>query len=213
MEHVIYSRPENERKGLPLVVLLHGYGASESDLAPLADQLPPEFLYASVRAPHPAMSGYCWYPLSTELQFPVRETAETIESVTGWLAGMRQDHPWILALGFSQGMSVATSVARRAPQLLAGVVGLSGFVLQVEPEQAETLKFDDDALSAHRLPIFWGRDPQDPVIPASSVNYTAEWLQRHANLTKVQYQGIWHGISAAEIAHVGQFLQMIGPKG
>ncbi|HCN21883.1 MAG TPA: phospholipase, partial [Arthrobacter bacterium] len=37
---VMWSRPEDQRAGRPLLVLLHGYGANEQDLLSLADMLP-----------------------------------------------------------------------------------------------------------------------------------------------------------------------------
>jgi phospholipase/carboxylesterase len=45
------------------------------------------------------------------------------------------------------------------------------------------------------------------VVPAAAVEYTNTWLRAHSQLTKVLYTGIWHGINAQEMAHVGEFLQ------
>ena len=49
----------------PLVVLLHGWGADERDLAGLVPALPAEPVYASLRAPLPLPGGgFGWFPLS-----------------------------------------------------------------------------------------------------------------------------------------------------
>ncbi len=40
---VLWSKPEEERAGKPLLVLLHGYGANEQDLLSLAEMLPARF--------------------------------------------------------------------------------------------------------------------------------------------------------------------------
>ena len=48
---VIWSRPEAERAGRPLLVLLHGLGSHEGDLFALSPYLPTEFTIAAVRAP------------------------------------------------------------------------------------------------------------------------------------------------------------------
>ena len=48
---VLWSKPEQERAGKPLLVLLHGYGANEQDLLSLADMLPQDFAVASVARP------------------------------------------------------------------------------------------------------------------------------------------------------------------
>lgn len=82
---VEYTRPENERAGTHLVLMLHGYGSQEHDLLSLAAHLPQEgFTYASMRAPQPVGSqfsadstgayiaadaiGYQWYPLNQQLE-------------------------------------------------------------------------------------------------------------------------------------------------
>ena len=82
---VEYTRPENERAGTHLVLMLHGYGSQEYDLLSLAAHLPQEgFTYASMRAPQPVGTqfsadstgayiatdaiGYQWYPLNQQLE-------------------------------------------------------------------------------------------------------------------------------------------------
>ena len=63
---VIWSAPEPERAGKPLLVLLHGYGSDERDLFGLAPYLPEGFVVASVRAPlSPPFPtpGWSWYPI------------------------------------------------------------------------------------------------------------------------------------------------------
>ena len=61
---VLWSQPEQERAGKPLLVLLHGYGANEQDLLSLAGMLPQEFAVASLRAPIAMGPGFTWFPLT-----------------------------------------------------------------------------------------------------------------------------------------------------
>ena len=61
---VAWSKPEQERAGKPLLVLLHGYGANEQDLLSLVPGLPEEFAVASVRAPLAMGPGFTWFPLT-----------------------------------------------------------------------------------------------------------------------------------------------------
>ncbi len=56
------------------------------------------------------------------------------------------------------------------------------------------------------MPLFWGRDQQDPVITPDKIEYTMGWVRRHVKLTKVLYTGMWHGINQQEIGHVSEFL-------
>nr|WP_285726588.1 phospholipase [Psychromicrobium sp. YIM S02556] len=214
---VIWSRPENERAGTPLLVLLHGYGADERDLFSLSEQLPPDLTVASVRGSLQAGPGYAWFPLAGDaegnLSFEVQEVEAATAALAEWLDGVREAHTGVGVLGFSQGMAMATSLARHRPGQIDTVVGLSGFVVDpglADPATAERSAaefFHDEEFSKDRVPVFWGRDQADPLVPAAAVEYTHGWLTRHAVLTKVLYSGMWHGISAAEIKHVAEFLQ------
>ena len=40
METVVWSKPEEERAGTPLLVMMHGYGTDESRMVNLFDYLP-----------------------------------------------------------------------------------------------------------------------------------------------------------------------------
>ena len=57
---VVWSRPEGERAGLPLVVFLHGYRGHESDWAGWFAELPPDMVGASLRAPVQVGEGWAW---------------------------------------------------------------------------------------------------------------------------------------------------------
>lgn len=200
---VLWSRPETERAGTPLLVIFHGYGADEADLFGLASQLPSEFTIASVRGPLQAGPGYAWFPLRNDLSYALSAVSETAAEVEAWIDSVREQHTSVSLLGFSQGMCMATSLMRHRPTDYAAIVGLSGFVVDGEDDPY----FDDAAVAAAKPAIFWGRDQADPVIPEASVEFTLAWLRANTDLTKVLYTGIWHGINAQEIAHVSEFLQ------
>lgn len=201
---VIYSRPENERAGTPLLVMFHGYGADEADLLSLAELLPADFTVASVRAPLQAGPGYAWFPLRTDLSYSLDSVTSVVGETHALLQEMAQPHTSVSLLGFSQGMCMATSLLRHDPHAYAAVVGLSGFVV---PSEGDDFFRDEDTAKA-KPAIFWGRDQADPVIPADSIEFTNQWLRDHSKLTKVLYQGIFHGISPQEMAHVAEFLTL-----
>lgn len=200
----VWSNDADARPGTPLLVLLHGYGSHERDLMALVPGLPREFSVASLRAPQPLQFGYQWFPLAADLSFSVDRVAEAVEPVAAWLRAIAGDHPSTTLLGFSQGMAMATSLARHMPGEIDAVVGLSGFVVP-----GEHPLFADDRLREQPLRMFWGRDPQDPVIPPELVDATAEWALEHADVTKVQYTGVGHGISPQEIGHVREYLSHV----
>ena len=53
-----HGQQDGER---PLVVLLHGRGSNEADIATLAHHLPAGLAYAAVRAPIADGGGYAWF--------------------------------------------------------------------------------------------------------------------------------------------------------
>jgi phospholipase/carboxylesterase len=70
----------------------------------------------------------------------------------------------------------------------------------------DTVKEFRDAELDGTVPLFWGRDQQDPVITPDKIEYTMGWVRKHVKLTKVLYTGMWHGINAQEVGHVSEFL-------
>ncbi|WP_129360655.1 alpha/beta hydrolase [Rothia uropygioeca] len=208
---VEFSRPEAERPGTHLVLMLHGYGSHEKDLLGLLPALPEEgFTYAAMRAPGAmpgGMPGYSWFELQGTFGEDITADAEEVEraaaDVIAWIDEASSDYADVTLFGFSQGMAIASSVIRHRPDLACAVVGLSGFVLDSADEF-----FDDAALAASspRIPFFYGRDQEDPVIPADMVAFNLDWLRDHTDVTKVLYAGMGHGVSNQEIKHVSEFL-------
>lgn len=198
---VMWNRDPAESPEAPLLVLFHGFGSNERDLMGLVPMLPQDFVVASVRAPLPQGPGYSWYPLYDDEAFSPELMRAAVEPLVGWLREQSQGRASTTVLGFSQGMSIATSLVRALPGEIDAVIGLSGFIV---PEPLEI--FHDDELKQAPFKLFWGRDPQDPVVNAELVELSAQWVLEHADATKVQYQGMGHSVSPQEIGHVSEYL-------
>lgn len=191
--------------GVPLLLVMHGYGANERDLAPLVPLLPEEFAAACIRAPlvipdFPA--GFAWFPIGGNPSGPTLDAANSATSaVAEWLdtvvggAGTRQ----VVLLGFSQGGAMVTHLMRHYPDRFAAGVVLSGFIV---PGEIDT----DDALTGVRPPVFFGYDPMDPIVPGAAFARTREFGEVHFRLTSKAYQ-VGHGINEAEIVDVAEFLR------
>ncbi|HEY5273225.1 MAG TPA: alpha/beta hydrolase-fold protein [Acidimicrobiales bacterium] len=184
----------------PLLVLLHGRGANEADLAGIVPFLPREPVIASLRAPIADGRGYSWYPMST----PERATAfsadvETaIRAVLEWIDA--QPHsPSIGLLGFSQGGAMALELLRKRPRGFAFAIVLSGFVIDGE-------RSGDVELETLRPPVFWGRGIRDTVIPTIRIGQTSEWLPTHSTLEERTYD-VAHSITEDELADVARFIK------
>jgi phospholipase/carboxylesterase len=195
-DQVLWSHPEGQRAGRPLLVLLHGHGMDEQMGAEVRHQLPPELVTASVRGPLRVRNGYGWYPLDASLQ--PQQVDQAAHAVLTWVRAQRE-HPSVGVLGFSQGSSIGLQCMRLAPELFGYGVVLSGFAVPLPLP-------GDAALARRRPPVFSGRGDADPLIPAPLVTLTDQWLAAHTTLTRRTYRGLGHGVSAAEISDLAHFL-------
>ncbi|THD39119.1 MAG: phospholipase, partial [Rothia mucilaginosa] len=137
------------------------------------------------------------------LESDQRAIEQESDYVLEWVRANREPYASVTLLGFSQGMGIATSMVRHAPGELAAVLGLSGYAVD-----SDSPYFKDEELKKTELPVFFGRDQEDPVIPQEMVNYTYDWIRKYTDGIKVLYAGAGHGVSAMEIRHVGEFLEV-----
>jgi phospholipase/carboxylesterase len=149
------------------LVLLHGRGTSDQDIAPLLDELDPDRRLVGV-APRGPLSlppgGAHWYAIRS-VGYPGPDTFfPTYERLGGWLDAL----PDALGVpvertvlgGFSQGavMAYALGLGEGRPRP-AALVALSGFVPTVEG-----FTLDLDVLDG--FPVAIGHGSLDPVIEA-----------------------------------------------
>jgi phospholipase/carboxylesterase len=179
------------------LVIFHGYGANEWDLASLGPMLALTVPWASLRAPLAvARGGYAWFPLfSPGNPDPVRAT----DVAWQWIDAHLAPDTKVIGLGFSQGGLMATQLLRTRPERVAATVVLSGFV-QAAPQPA------DERLATERPAVFWGRGAMDRMIAVDVIERTSRWLPAHSTLTERVYPGLAHGISDQEIDDVRTFL-------
>jgi phospholipase/carboxylesterase len=196
------------------LVLLHGRGTDETDLAPLLDELDPQrrLVGVTVRAPlRLGSSGYHWYV--------VRELGHTDPTTFldtyGCLAGWLDELPAITGVplgetvlgGFSQGavMAYALGLGYGRPSL-AALVALSGFV-----PQAPGFSLD---LSGHRdVPVAIGHGSLDRVIPVEFGRAAARQLRAAGLQVDYRESPIPHTIDPAFVDHVARSLTTaLGPR-
>ncbi|MCU1473617.1 alpha/beta hydrolase-fold protein [Amnibacterium sp.] len=184
-----------------LLLLLHGRGADEHDLLPLAEALHLPDRVVALRGPVPWQGGRAWAERTADDGggLGIQEAAS---AVLEWLdreAAAGRGAERIRLLGFSQGGAVALQLLRTAPARFSRTVVLSGFVAMPDGPA-------DTELRRLRPAVFWGRGAIDPVIPASAIDVTRAWLERHATFDERVYPMLGHGVAEAELADVAAFL-------
>ncbi len=203
----IVPRAPSERP--PLLLLLHGIGADEADLAPLAPHLDPRFHVIAARAPHEAEPmGYRWYAIDWSATPPRGDVAELLASrellarfVEEATAAYGTDPRRTYLFGFSQGaiMSLALLLAR--PDLVRGVVAHSGRLARL-PGPAPT----PEALSGAAALLLHGAE--DEVVPAAQGYRAYEVLAPllGPRVAHRAFEGLGHGISNESLAEAARWL-------
>jgi phospholipase/carboxylesterase len=160
-----------------LLVLLHGRGADEHDLLPLADVLDPErrLLVVSPRAPLSLPPGGAhWYAVY-RIGYPDPGTfLPTYELASRWLDELHEETgipPELTVLGgFSQGavMTYALGLGKGRPRP-AALIALSGFIPTVEGFEVD--------LDGELPPVAIGHGTYDPIISVEFGRRAKEMLE------------------------------------
>lgn len=193
----------------PLLLLLHGIGADEEDLLPLATSLDPRFQVVSVRAPHLAEPmGYRWYAIDWTAAPPRGDPAEIAASrdllarfVEEAPAAFGTDPARAFLLGFSQGAILSLALLLSRPELIRGVVAHSGRLARLpgpEPTPA--------ALARAEVLLLHGA--ADDVVPAALGRKAQEVLSPllGPRLELREIPGLGHGISPESLALAAAWL-------
>lgn len=184
----------------PLVVLLHGRGSSEQDVASLAQSLPAGPAYVAVRAPIAEGGGYAWFA-NRGIGRPVAESLrETMDWFRSWLDAVAPSGRPVVLVGFSGGAAFAGGLLLDDPSRYAGAAILYG-----------TLPFDAGVpTTPGRLagvPVLVAQGEQDTVIPRELLDRT--WAYVHGESGAVatgRRDPGGHGISADTLRALGEWL-------
>lgn len=181
-----------------MLLLLHGRGAGEHDLLPLADVLDPDRRLVAVlpRAPlRLPPGGNHWYVVR-EIGRPDPDTfLPTLRAAGDWMDAVALTHgvepSRIVVAGFSQGavMSYALGLGVDRPRP-AGIIALSGFVPTVPG-------FELDLEGRDGLPVAIGHGSVDPVIGVEWGRRARDLLQSAGMTVRYHETVMGHSIDPA----------------
>ena len=201
-----------------IVVFVHGYGADGADLLGLADVLGPHLpdtMFYAPDAPEACKGnpfGYQWFPIpwldgSSEAAAAagLSVAADALNAfLDACLAEAELTDADLALIGFSQGAMMSLHVAPRRPGAVAGVVAISGRLL--EPDAlARALKVKPPVLLIH--------GDQDPVVPFHSMKAAGDVLVANGFETYTHVmRGTGHGIANDGLSAALGFLSDRLPK-
>lgn len=169
--------PEAPRR---LLLLLHGVGGVETQLAALGARVPDDTLVVLPRGQRSIADGrFGWFRVGFTDEGPeiVEEEAEESRLKLLEFTGQLQQRHAVAArdttiAGFSQGGIMSASVALTAPDAVAGFALLCGRILpEIEP-----LLGEGEALARLRALVVHGRD--DDKLPVHWAHRADAWLRR-----------------------------------
>jgi phospholipase/carboxylesterase len=174
----------------PPLLLLHGTGGDERDLLPLGRMVAPgeSLLSPRGRVLEGAMPRFFRRLAEgvfdeADLTARTHELADFIEA-----ARRRYDLPAPIALGFSNGANIASSLLLLRPGTLAGAVLLRAMSPFATPPKA--------ALAGKRVLILSGA--LDPIIPADNAARLADTLSKSGASVEHRTLPTGHGLSQAD---------------
>ena len=200
------------------IVVLHGLGADGNDFVPIAQELildsvgPVRFVFPSAPVrPVSINGGYemrAWYDI-----YPPDQRGQRVEDGPG----LRQSQALVQALlereaargvspertvlmGFSQGCAMALLAGLRAPQRLAGIVGLSGYLPLAERTASERSE------ASRAVPVFLAHGEQDEVVAIERGLSSRDALLALGHAVDWHVYPMGHSVCAPEIADLNRWL-------
>jgi len=197
--------PENE---YPIIVLMHGFGASSKDLAPLASAIDARrFVYAFPQAPIEMKMGlggfgYAWAPISGDaMHESIKNSKKMINTFLDEILKLYSSKENKIVLGgFSQGAMMALEVGLYRSDIICGIVSCSGWL--------NNSQLDRDALPSHQnQSIFICHGTLDDVVPIQKSIEALDTLKSFGYSPEFQEYDIAHEISHIEISDISHWLK------
>ena len=152
------------------LLLLHGTGATERDLLPLADLLAPAARVLSPRGTVSEQGMPRWFRRHAEGVFDLDDLVLRTHELADWVEAAVESHgadpTRVVAAGFSNGANIAGSTLLLRPGTLRAAL-LFAPMLPLEPEELPDLSHTGVFLSAGTA---------DPICPPAQVERLAELL-------------------------------------
>lgn len=201
------------------VIWLHGLGADGHDFEPIVPELvlPGErplrfvFPHAPIR-PVTLNGGYAmraWYDIialdrrTAEDENGIRASQAVIEGLIRRenARGIRSDR--IVLAGFSQGGAMAVFAGTRYPERLAGLMGLSCYLLLAPRLSAER------SAANQSTPVFLAHGTQDPVVPPVLGEHAHHALQASGYTVEWHAYDMPHSVCPQEVADIAAWLRRV----
>jgi len=214
LERLVLETGENPTHA---VIWLHGLGADGHDFEPIVPQLasasrrPVRFIFPHAPARPVTINGgmamRAWYDIlgvdidRDQDMAGIRASVAAVDALLDEqvAAGIAPGN--IVLAGFSQGGAIALRCGLARRERLAGVIGLSTYL--VEADRLAEWTADDE----RSVPLFIGHGSQDPIVPVALGEASMEKLRSAGFDVTWQTWPMPHAVCAEEIQAVDAWLE------
>jgi phospholipase/carboxylesterase len=190
--------PAPQKNSRRLMVMLHGLGDSLEGYRWLPELLNLPWLnYLLVNAPDEYFGGFSWFNYPNDMGPGVQRSRRLLFELLDDLQKRGFPADQITLGGFSQGCLMTIEVGLRYPHRLAGLVGISGWVFEID----KLLKELSPSASQQRLLVTHGL--LDPIIPLGPVR---EQIQK---LNAAGLKTVWHEFPKTHTIHGAEEIDVI----
>ena len=163
------SRADGTR---PLMLMLHGLGDSIEGYRWMPEELKLPWLnFLLINAPDEYYGGYSWFDYPGDMLPGIVRSRKLLLGLLDDLSAKNFPPEQITLGGFSQGSLMAMDIGLHYPHRFAGLVGISGWIYEVE----KLIKEIPPVAKQQRLLMTHG--PFDPLIPFDAVREQVRKLQ------------------------------------
>ena len=201
------------------IVVLHGLGADGNDFVPIAQELdlravgPVRYVFphAPVRPVtlNAGMAMRAWYdilgtgPDRPEDEPGLRASMSQVQALLDREVARGIPPSRTVLMGFSQGCAMTLLTGLRAPQRLAGLVGLSGYLPLAATTAAERSVANRDT------PVFLAHGRFDPMVVLVRGTATRDALLALGQPVQWHEYPMEHSVCAEEIADLNRWLRQV----
>ncbi|HVE90813.1 MAG TPA: thioredoxin [Actinomycetota bacterium] len=197
------------RKSERLLVVMHGLGADERDLAEIVPYLDPEgrFLAVLPRAQYAESPGFAWFRLGAPAVI-AGNMSSSIQSLNEVIDAACEKHglKWedAVVAGFSQGgcMAVALAFGKRRPAP-AGVMVMSGFLV---PPEAFAYNWNHGTSAP---PVLVQHGTSDPLVPVEAGRQVAHVLAAQGAPVVYREYPMEHQVAVEELQDAAAWLDQV----
>lgn len=189
------------------VILLHGVGSNEKDLIRFAIALPEDIYVISPRGPFTLGPGrYAWYAVDFSSGRPVINQDQESQSrqwIHDFITDVKEEYDVtdVYLGGFSQGAIMSYTIGLLYPELVSGILALSGRLR----EEIKPFVRESEALRSLKVLITHGT--KDRMLPVSYALSAKDYIKTlGAGLTYHEWEG-GHEINGEVLEKVHAFLQ------